>query len=89
MAIERPEHVRSLTLMVTTIDMRPALDAFQDNITSYPLPLAHGRALQAAIPGSTLFEMPGLGHSFTNREFFEPTVMNIVFSCAQISKGFY
>ncbi len=180
-----PERVRSLTLMVTTIDMRPALAAFQDNIANYTLPgpdprvinaaketinyvpdsleekvqlfirnakinsgsiptdevlcrelallvferiknpdgmnnhlkatmasydlyaaapskitapthiihgaedpifpLAHGRAIQAAISGSTLFIMPGLGHSFANREFFEPTVMNII-SCAKAAE---
>lgn len=45
-------------------------------------PLAHGRAIQAAIAGSTLFIMPGLGHSFANRQFFQPTIMNII-SCAK------
>lgn len=181
-----PEHVRSLTLMVTTIDMRPALDAFQDSATQYTLPgpdprvidaakktihtlpdsleekvqlfirnakinsgsilpdevlcrelalqvfqrmknpeginnhlkatrasydlyataskkitapthiiqgaedpifsLAHGKALQAAISGSTLFVMPGLGHSFANKEFFQPTIMNII-SCAKVAEA--
>ncbi|MBA3537747.1 MAG: alpha/beta hydrolase [Tatlockia sp.] len=177
-----PERVRSLTLMVTTTDMRPALDAFQDITINYKLPapdprvlnavketvnqmpntleeqvqlfirnakinsgsiptdevlcrelalqvfqrmknpeginnhlkataasydlytealgkitapthiihgaedpifpLAHGRAIQEAIVGSTLFVMPGLGHSFANRQFFQPTIMNII-TCAK------
>lgn len=181
-----PERVRSLTLMVTTTDMRPALDAFQDSPTKYTLPgpdprvieaaketinylpdsleekvqlfirnakinsgsiptdevlcrelalqifqrmknpegmnnhlkatrasydfyaaapkkitalthiiqgaedpifpLAHGKAIQAAISGSTLFVMPGLGHSFASKEFFQPTVMNII-SCVEAAEA--
>lgn len=46
-------------------------------------PPEHGIALQKAITGSTLFMMPGLGHSFANRELFQPAVMNIV-SCAKV-----
>ncbi len=46
-------------------------------------PLAHGKAIQAAIRGSTLFVMPGLGHSFANKQFFQPTIMNII-SCAKL-----
>lgn len=45
-------------------------------------PLAHGKAIQTAIAGSTLFVMPGLGHSFANRQFFQPTIMNII-ACAK------
>lgn len=43
-------------------------------------PLEHGIALQAAITGSTLCVLEGLGHNFANYHFFEPILQNILLS---------
>lgn len=43
-------------------------------------PLEHGKATQAAIPGSTLCIIPGLGHNFSCRELMMPIIREIVSS---------
>jgi pimeloyl-ACP methyl ester carboxylesterase len=45
-------------------------------------PVEHGKAIHAAISGSTLYIMPGLGHNLANRQFFQPAIDNIL-SCTK------
>lgn len=48
-------------------------------------PVAHGEATHAAIAGSTLSIIPGMGHNFANRQLFEPLINEIVSCTARSS----